>query len=724
MVTNQPLAKATADPISVVIPGTPGTTEAIKFADLTEEDGIAILESARPFGARRRDSYYQQIGRQAWINLLYWVGIQSFDAVEVLENVDPGVLMESGGYVANHILRLGLGNVARLSAARIDWSVMPNTPDQQDQDGARVGQSLLDHLYTALDLGEKGQEVAFWLEITGTCFAYANWDSSKGQVRRFYRDPFTKQRLAPQQVQPQQKQWLDGLGLFTDENDGDHDCEILSLFDVWVPTAYRKLDKMPWYLIRRTMSLEEVYDRWPEKAKELPVSEPMTNRLDQYRNRIATLAKRPGFGLVNSIDDDGACDVDEFWYPPSKRMPEGLYIAGIKNHILELDRHKFAQAGLDIRSPLVDFHNIRVPGRFHSMSTTEHLIQPQNEYNKARQQLIQHRDVLSVPQWVAEEGSLARSVVRNEAGDILEYKRGKPRPELQNPPALGDAQLVTGQQATTDMQVIAAFSDASLGQMPQGARSGNAVQMLQERDQLVTAPTTGQLERQYAKFGSHLLKLEWKFRKYPSAIQLYGESRQADIRYFKGEDLNGNCRVTVRPGSMTPKSKAATIELLGSLADRGVLNPMDPRQQRLILEAVEVGGVDRLFTLLDGHRRRARIENSMFAKASPDPGFALPDVLQYDNHQVHWETHEEFMLTDEFELLHPMVKMMFLAHQQKHVDAIAQMMAAAAAVQQASGGGGESAAPGGGSPKAKPLGKPSPPRQTQKTSATANASNP
>lgn len=721
MVQNPVATRVTADPLATVAEKAQAMGRPIRFEDLSEEDLLSIVESARPYSGRRRDSYHIALARQWWINLLYYIGYQSFDVPEQLADMDPGMLASNGGYVANHVLRLVLGSVARLTSAKVDWSVVPNTPDQADQDGARVAQNLLDHLHEHLDLPDKRTEVCLWLDICGTAFAYTGWDTSKGQTRRFYRDPFSGAHMQEQQVPPQQKQWLDKLELFTEENDGDHDSEILSPFDVWLPPRFRTLEQMPWVMIRRTMSLEAVWDRWPDKAAELPLGEPANPRLDHYRNRLATLAKRPGLSLTSAHDDDGAVDIDEWWYPPSKRCPQGLFIAATGQKILESSAHKFAAVGLDTRFPLVDFHNMRVPGRFHSMSTVEHLIGPQTEYNKSRQQVIQHRDVISVPQWMAPIGCISQNVVRNELGDIMEYHQNKGTPTLVNPPPLGDAQLVSGQQAQSDMQMIASFSEASLGQMPQGARSGNAVTQLQERDTMGVTPTVRNLERSFQKWGRNMLLLEWKFRKFPQAVQIYGESRQADIRYFSGSDLNGNCRVTVKAGSLTPRSKSETFQRITELLQLGAINPQDPRQQRLVMETLEVGGTDKLWLLIDGHRRRASIENQMFAKPPSDPNFSYPDVMQYDDHQVHYEKHQEWMLTDEFELLHPMAKMHFLAHVQKHVGAVALQMEALATVNQAAGGG---SGQGSGSPDAKPLGKASPPRQNPKQSVASGSSNP
>jgi hypothetical protein len=700
----------TGDPASAI---TVKRSQKIRAKGMTDQDALSIIEAARPHGGRRRDSHAMALRRTWFVNLLNYAGIQNLDVDQILENVDPGLLNEQGGYVGNHILRLVMGNVARLTSARVDWSVIPNTPDQVDQEGAKVGQHLLDHLFTHLELGKKRLKIGFWLDTVGTCFAYSNWDPRKGQVRKFYYDPLTSQPISQQQLAPGQKEWLDALGVYDELPDGDHDDEVISAFDVWLPTRFTEMKKMPWVLIRRTYSLEDVFERWPKKIDDLPEEEMGVSTTDHYRNRLPSLVRRTGLVFGSAGQDDGGIDVDEFWMPNSARVPGGLYIAAVKDHVMEVGPNPFAEAGLDIRFPLIDFHNIPMPGRFHAMSTVEHLIGPQMEYNRARQQIIQHRDILSVPQWVAPIGTLAKKMVRNEIGDVMEYNPRIGKPELVAPPPLGDATLVSGEQAKSDLQMISSFSDASLGNMPQGARSGNAVAMLQERDQLGVGPTVQELESSFERWGRHLLMLEWKFAKVPRTIQVYGESRQADIRYFKGSDLNGNTRVSVKAGSMTPKSKAATLELMTQMMQLGLLNTADPKEKRLVMQALQIGGHERLYHLEDGSRRRAKIENLMFFK--PAPGDTLPDVMMWDDHQAHYEEHLEALNTDEYELLPPMLKLMFQAHLNKHIGAIADAMIATAAAQGAAAGG---MAPEG--QGAKPLGKPSPPSNSSQPKSGPN----
>jgi len=674
--------------------------------ELSEDDINSMMEAVRPYGGRRRDSYMMALQRSWWINILYYMGIQALDIPEVLENVDPGLLLEQGHYVANHILRMVSGNVARLSQAKADWSVIPNSPDQLDQDGARYAQHLLDYAYDYLDLARERMMRNLWLDVCGTCFSYHNWDDTKGQERTVYFDPMSGNPMAKQQLDPQQAQFLEQIGATTKIKDGDWDYEILNPFQVYFPPRFMTLAKMPWMLVRRAMSIDEIWNRWPDMAPEIGPEDMSFTLAGHFWGRLPVLAHRPGLGLAGHSDNDDCVIVDELWIPPSSRIPGGLTAYATKRKIFEKGPHKLAAKGLDLRFPVTDWHNIRVPGRFHGMSTVEHLIGPQRDYNRGRQQIIQQRDVLATPQWVVPEGALKKKIVRNEYGDFMEYNPRFGEPKLQNPPALSELHMASIGQAKEDMQMIASFNDASLGSMPQGARSGNAVMALQERDQLGIGPTVSGLERSTEIEGRAILSLAWKSMKLPRAIAVYGESRQADIKYFKGNDLNGNVRVRIRAGSMMPKSHAQTFELVTQLVQLQVLNMLDPKEKRLVLEALDIGGTDKLFFSEDSARRRARIENMMFARPDPRPDFAFPTVSVFDDHQAHWEEHLEFMQTDEYELLPPMRKLYLQAHMQQHAAAVGQAIQASAMVQ---------AQMGGKSPEARQPGQASPPGQKQPT---------
>lgn len=669
-----------------------------------------LLEETGPDSRRRRGGFYAGQHRAWWLYILQYMGFQAQDSLQVLETADPRLLLSDGSYVANHILRIVSGNVARKSQAKPEWDVIPMTPDQPDQDGAKVGAHLLAYAYDHLDVFRKSQQRNLWLETCGTAFYLADWNPTAGGTRRAYIDPMRKVPLDSRALQPQERQFLDSMGSYRDVTDGDWELRPLAPFQVYLPQHVQDMRDADWVRYDVVYSYDEIWNRWPDKAKDVGPDDEWSTYHDSYWRRLSTLSARAGDILGTSSALGDGILVSYLWIRPSRRMPQGRTIVGTRRQLLENVPHKFGQMGLDEPFPLIDYHNIRVPGRFWSMGTVEHLVAAQREYNRGRDQVNRQRDLLGVPQWLAPKGSL-QGPIRNEEGDIWEYDPSRGAPTLVPAPGVGPGVVESIQLAVSDMQMIAAQSDPTQGNVPTGVRSGVAIRALQEKDQMVMGPAIADIEKGDERLGALLLKLAWKNMKVPRAIAIYGESRQADIAWFKGTDLNGNTHVRIRPGSMMPKSKAETAETIMNLIQLGALNPaMNPADRRIVFKSLEVGGIDKMFQMEDGDRRRARIENNMYSRpVTNDPNFAFPDVDVDDDHAAHLEEHMGFKKTDEFERLPPMRKVHFNGHMEKHKMAIAQMVQAQMAMQQQVQGPGA-----GGSPPREP-GKASQPRERQAT---------
>jgi hypothetical protein len=675
---------------------------------VTDEQAIELLKETGPDSSRRRSGFYVGQHRAWWVYVLQYMGFQTQQSIETLETADPRQLMIDGAYIANHILRYVSANVARKSQTRPAWSVIPNTPDLIDQSGAKVGQSLLDYAYDDLDIYRKSLERNLWLECCGTAFDYADWNEAAGQMRKVYIDPMRGTPIDSRMLSDQDKQMLDSFESFVEVTDGNWDFEVLSPFQVYLPSYAKSLEMASWMRCDRVMAYDEVWNRWPKKAKDVKPQDDWSSDTQSYWRRLATMSNRSGDVILGGAAQSEGILISKLEVRPSKWLPQGLTIEGTKTGLLTNGPYREKQRGIESRC-LIDYHNIRVPGRFWSMGVVEHLVASQREYNRGRDQINRQRDTLGTPQWLAPKGAL-QGAVRNDYGDVWEYdpQKGVP-PMLVQPPGLGPATIESTQGAMGDMQLIAAQSDPTQGQVPTGVRSGIAIRALQEKDQMVIAPSIADIEKGYERLGTRLLQLAWKMMKMPRAIAIYGESRSADIVWFKGADLAGNTKVRIRPGSMTPRSKAEAMQNIMDLVQLGVLQPqMNPAHQRLVLETMDIGGSDRLFLLESLHRRRARHENLMFAHPpQDDPNYQFPDVDADDDHAAHLEEHQEQKLTDDYEHWPPIRKILFNAHMEKHNMMLAQMLQAQVAMQQQAAGGGGS--------QPKQPGEASQPRERQST---------
>lgn len=682
-----------------------------KRSKLTDAEAKAMLDARAASGQWGRDPVHLILEKQWFVNIAFYIGLQNFDASEVLQDIDPNFTLEDAGYIANHIQRIVAQNVARKTQRRPDWSVIPRSTDIDDQLGAKAAESVLDYFYDHMDVKRKRREGVFWGETCGTWFFYIDWDKNKGAMQEVFLDPGTGNPVPAASLTAQQKEWLNQVGAVEKRRAGDWHLELASAFQVRVPHKYESLDRMPWLVLERFVSLDDLWDKYGNKAAEVPMEEIGTTEDNQYWRRLSSLVNRHGFTLPSRGGNDyEGVTLREMWIPPSARFPKGFKVVGTRTVLMENGPHPFAKDGLDIRYPLIDIHDLKVPGRFWSMGTVEHLLGPQKDYNRGRFQTIQQRDVLSVPQWLVPKQANITSY-RNDLGDVWEYDQGF-KPELQNPPTLGQAHFETVARAREDMQVLSAQSDVTQAQVPSGLRSGVMARALQERDQQAITPSIESQEEGIQNLGSIALKLFWKYGAVPRAIHVHGELRQADVIYLKGADLNENFTVKVRQGSMRPQSRVESLQTALDLVQQGVLNMMNPKDRRYVLQAAELGTFDHIFEEEDLQRRRARIENLMFLKPDPGPEFAFPDVDPDDDPQAHYEEHLKFKLSDAYEKLPPIRKLAFQAHMDKHKMQVANMLEAQFAMQ---GMGGQ-----GGSPPREP-GQASQPREREQSPGTENS---
>jgi hypothetical protein len=656
-----------------------------------------------------RDPIHLSLQRQWVINIAEYAGVEWDDLRQIFADLDPQFMSQSRVtlYRANHMRRMVMQHIARMSNNPGDFETSPETPDIDDILGAKVAGHFLSHYADKFDFEQIRQEILAWLATAGNAFIRCEHNPSAGDRITTWLNPFSQEReVVPiDQLDDQQRSFLERIGSVDERHEGDLELEVIGPLQVAIPTGYLKIEQMPWMAWEEHRSLDWVWDNYPKHAKKVRPDEALHTEFGQYWRRLYGLVGAQGlkFFTKTSLDSE-TVTIRNYWRPPSARMPKGLHVVCTQDVLLLKEPHPFAAAGLEQRFPLIHFRHTPVSGRFWGASMVEDLIGPQREYNKARTQTILMRDKLSTPQWVAPRQAQI-SPLRNDYGVMWEYDQNVGPPQLQPAPPMPQMHAETINQALLDMQVVAAQSEVSQAQVPANVRSGVAIQALQEKDMQAVGPVVKNLESGWTKVGRLLVMLTWKFIDTPRTIRIYGESRQADVGIFKGADINGNVFVRIRPGSMAPKSKAQMQAQIMNLIELGVLQPtVNPQHTVLIARALDLNSMEGLFLEYFGDQRRADIENQIFLRPQSDPVTGqvqpMPDVDEDDDHAVHIQRHLAFKKTDTYELLPEMRKVEFNAHILKHKMAIAQMVMAQMAMDQMT--------PTQGSPPAE-RGQPSPP---------------
>ncbi len=668
-----------------------------KVGALSKQDAWNMLVQRRSAGERGKDPIHLALEKDWFLNVVHYLGLQRIDNTDLLQDVDPNFLPVQGGFTANHIQRIVRQDVSRLSKARPDMSVTPRTADDSDRMAAKVAESWLDYLHDEHKFRALRRKEAFWRSTCGTAFIHTEWDKGLGQPRESFTNPFNDQPVSPDRLGDGQKEFLRKQGSSKAWSTGGLRVDILAPFQVYVPNTFMDLKDCPWVLIEEDWSLERVWNAYGEKiGKSISVGDFETSIDGQYYRRLHTLVNRHGFTMPSTgSDDQQIVRVSSLWIPPSLKMPKGALIRGTRSTMLEHGPHPYAEAGLKMRYPVTRIRYTEVPGRFWGMSLVEHLIGAQRDYNKTRQQLMDLRDVLGTPQWLSPTSAGMGKVIRNEVGDIWQYKAGGGKPELQSAPNVSPMHLAALEHDIQDMQMMSATSDASMGIAPENVRSGVGLRSLQERDQEVISSAIEEGEEAWQEACRKILQIVHKFESVETAIGIHGDFQQSDIAFFTGAAIDGNTNVRIKPGSMAPKSAAATQQTMMDLIQAGALDPaMNPDDKEKVIQSMDIGDNSAMFDEAWLQKRRATMENEMFKNPKQQPGQtspAYPGVKDFDDHLLHIKQHLLFQLTDSYERLPPERQLAFEGHQAKHQEALAQMAQMQAAMQEPMGGGSQPA---------------------------------
>ena len=687
-----------------------------KLTSLTEQEALDLIDTKVHTTGDGRDPLHLAMHKTWFVAITHLLNLRTQTYMDLLQDVDSNFLPRDSAYTANHIMRHVMFQVARLAGITPEFEGVPMNTDPDDMFASKMAEACVAYINKQQSWDDVRLVNAYWLCLTGNGFIQNYWDPSLGKLQRQYKNPLNGQSVKPSSLTADDIQALKKRGGVLDERTGEISMSALSPFQVTVPRRATDLKNSAWVIIEEEVDPAWIWDRYPKTARNLERDDFGTSQDSFYWDRVRHLANRYGVTLPTSgIENSEMVKIRTMWIPPSGWCPDGFMIRATRKQICEIGPHPFWNAGLDPRDP--DFDHLRypvdharycrVPGRFWGMGLVENLIGPQQQYNHSIDQIVRQRDRMGKATWITPSDSELM-----HDGDVWVYNKNSSRPpEVVQAPQIGQSQIVSSEAALQDMRVIAAQSDPSMGQVPQGVRSGVAISLLQEKDDVSSAPTIFEMQRQYVRVQNRNLAMAWKFWETARVVQIVGEVQTGKANMFKGSELNGNVFVEIRPTSMKMKSKAAAMELAMNMMQMGALNPQDPRHLSAFMDSVEFNGIDHLFKGMRLNEDRARQEETMFMRPRVDKMTGKlapwPAVDDHDDHLVHLESHRSFKVSDIYENLPIVAKLAFDQHMREHEEHLADMMAAEQMM-------GQGASPGGGSPPA-PVGEASQPADKNPT---------
>ena len=567
----------------------------------------------------------------------------------------------------------------------------PSTGDRHDAELAEVMDTIYKSLWQNMDMLDVVDRLFSWLIPGGIAYIKTRLDTSRGPMREWIAPTMIEGPdgpvfvpAAPFNAEGEPLIALNGgvaepTGEAFAEPEGELDVQVLSPLEVrgqWGPNPWHK---KRWHIHRSLLSREEVFDIWGVEV-EPDTFGPNVEHNDELRRLLfgsgffGAAGNDPTGGGTSTVVKDGFVTVDEFWHGPTRMFPEmeqtdsspgGRLLTVASNKVLYdgVRPAYFKGAG-----PLQQFEFVRLPGRPNATSPQEMLNPLQRTYNRGYAQILEHRNLTTNPITVIDDqAGVEPEQIENKPGLIIKLmmRQGVEPIKYVQPPRLGDDVYKVQAMVRDEIQFLGNL-EGTRGEPPTRDASGELVKELRFNTDRFLGPT---MRRAVVSLGRVVedwiayLPLVWDEEKY---IAWAGEDQVTrTVTVFPEMFAQGTVNVQPDIESMLPEGRGERQQRVFLMYQSGLLgDPADPATRRIFFELSKFphmgrthrpGGIDRV---------TAEQENGRMVRGAT--AAEIP-VLEWYDHEVHVEMHEQFMKSPEFLKLDPQIQEAFARHRQVHL---------------------------------------------------------
>ena len=552
---------------------------------------------------------YNRRKRQQWLlNILFIIGEQystinrhtgAINRVRVED--DPEWVVRT---VNNRVMPIYRTMVSKLTKNKPIPMCTANSMEERDIQAARAATKLAMNHWLNLGLDEKHQEIAGWLVSCGNVFVKQFYNPNKGDtidVRDMTDE--VEQLINAEMEGPGQNQDQDlevvkaRLGQVREGGltIGDTDLVVRSPFNCRPQPGKLSMDSMQMFGDSEFLTPEEVLDKYGVEV------EPSTER-DKYTFNFS-IGEVINTGEIKLEERGDLVEVREIYVLPSKQFPKGIQFKWAEGVMLEKPRP------CD-EIPIYHCGFIRVPGTFWFQDLIADIIPMQRRWNELLSKIEMHNDiyndppiivdpnVINIDDWVAKPGLIIEKMVA-----------GGENPHVVEVPILDQSIFQEINILDKQFEIVPVLNKVSFGKDTPNARSGLAINYLQEKDDDVVRPLIAEIENFYTKVFKRDLKLCRDNYSEDRGFAVVGANNQVEWVEFSRAYLDANIDIQIEPGSAMPRSIAAQQSMVFELMDRGFF--LDPKTGMMdyvrISRYMEFGGIEEMYedlTIDSDHAKR------------------------------------------------------------------------------------------------------------------------
>lgn len=581
--------------------------------------------------------------RQWYINLAFFAGRQWIEWAGNSGDFDFARLSEPPK--KRHITRLTsnkvrtrmLRTMSKLSQERPRSFVQPSTSDNGDIAGSKAAEKIVEWVTTEqVELDAVMSQVDFWSVICGTGFIKDYWNPN----------------------QP------DASGA-----QGRVEIDAMSPFHVFVPDMeVQDIQKQPWVAHVCAKHVDELEAIFGVRLEPTTTSGSGGVLNDKFMHSVG----------INSNSAKDAVIYYEMYIKPqgeSGRFPNGVKIAWANDQILYVEDGKPQEvqdeSGMLVKQPGPFINGMDYPitrrihypsGKFYGESPVTDMISLQTEYNRARSQMIDNRNLMSNPPWLAQTGSIVNPKALDGApGRIIQYTPVGQPPTPVEMPSLPSTVSADIQLLQMDLDEASQNTEMSRGDAPGRVEAATAIAYLQEESDAIISLASRDKERALERLGQHILYYVNTYWIDERAFTVVGRNNVVEAVSFSQSSTSGAINFKVVPGSASPLSRSAKQALIMELLKMGAIGVGEA------LEYLALGDASRLYEEMQIDKAQAQRENVQMSM-----GEEVEVELSY-NHITHIQMHDDFVKRQEFRTMPEQYQNMVRFHTYTHLQVLAQL---------------------------------------------------
>ena len=558
----------------------------------------------------------------------------------------------------NRIAPLIETRIANLKKINYSMTSKPATNELDDYSKAEVSTAIQRHKQENSDFDSKKNTMVLWNELCGNCFWLSWWDKNAGD--EYARKPATE--FEEEQIY----------------KEGDVDYGLLTPYELFPESVFKQgIENQRSIIIERVKSVDDIYDEFGIEVD--------GSSIDTFA--LTPLPVTGGYGWEGTVNTLGSRTIDNsqkvitYLEHKSRTYPDGrlIIIVGDDNLVYY---GPLPYGTFPIRQVVCK----EVAGMFYGKSVIEELIPLQRAYNGCVNRIHEYIKRIVLQGRYAEEGSIVDLEDYEENGGApdatIYYRQGSqapsPIPNADLPPEI----MAEREQLKQDMEYVAAVSQLMvIGQAPSGVTSGTAIESLRDIDNTRLSLTGDHIRNSIKGLAKDWLSIYKKYALKETIQKIVGDNKIADVNEWMASDitqydLEYDTINELELSKDLQKQNLVDLINIGAFTDADGRLPQNIKQQ--LIDFHGFGGKQETMDLNELQYQRADRENNNFEKG------VIPEISPIDNHQVHLEQHERYMLQFRFEIIKtkkPEYARTLLDHYLQHKQAVAQEQQQAALAQ-------------------------------------------